>query len=479
MPRLVVCSFCVMVILCPVRAGAEDTPREVTWQTDRSITLSPRPAHVPALRYRLLPLDSERKAGNASPIYLRFAQERSEQTKKDLREKPSKWNEMPISKLPREEVRKFLDGFRYQLEQLDLGARRKTCDWNYTLDVEDIFMILLPDAQEMRQYAHLLVLKARLEIADGHFPKAARTLETGFAFAQHLAEGPFLINGLIGLAVANQLADTVIDLIERTDSPNLYWSLTALPRPLIDLRKGLEFEQRILELQFPELTNLDRPRTVEEWDAGLKRVRQGMHTLIQTLGNSWGGKIRADSPLENLLVWAQTGAIAHRYLIETVGIAEKKLDAMPQSQVLLTYMGYQFQEIRDDWFKAAYLPFPEARPMLAESEKRLKEKKPKTEPVVFAEAFLPGLAKTKLSAARLERKIAALRVLEALRLHAAIKGRLPEKLDEVKVVPVPLDPVTGKPFEYSGDGNTATLISRIPGDPVATSGLRYQITLRK
>jgi hypothetical protein len=479
MPRLLLCSLSVVVILSPMRILAEDPPKQETkWSVDRSITLSPRPAPVPALRYRLLPLAPDRKAGDAAPIYLRFAHERIDQTKRELVEKPARWNALPLDKLPRDEVRTFVTRFRSQLEQMDLAARRKTCDWNYTLDVEDVFMISLPDAQEMRLYAQLLILKARLEIAEGRYERAARTLETCASFAQQLAEGPFLINGLIGLAVANQVADALLDLVEQSDSPNLYWSLASLPRPLIDLRKGMEFEQRILDLQFPELATLDRSRSAEEWDVALVRVRRGMHQLIRTLGNSWGGKIE-DTPLQDLLAWAQTGAIARKYLVETLGMPEKKVDAMPQAQVLLTYLGQQFHEIRDDWFKAAYLPYPEARLQLAEASKSLDARTPKTEPVKFAAAFLPGLAKSHLRMAQCERKFGALRVLEALRLHTASKGSLPDKLDEVTVVPIPLDPMTGKPFQYSRDGNTATLSSQVSGDDVAASGLRYRITLRK
>ena len=43
-------------------------------------------------------------------------------------------------------------------------------------------------------------------------------------------------------------------------------------------------------------------------------------------------------------------------------------------------------------------------------------------------------------------------------MHAAAKdGSLPESLDEIKLVPIPLDPVTGKPFSYTKAGETATL----------------------
>ena len=65
-------------------------------------------------------------------------------------------------------------------------------------------------------------------------------------------------------------------------------------------------------------------------------------------------------------------------------------------------------------------------------------------------------------------------------MHAAVNGgQLPDQLDEVTIVPVPNDPVTGRSFEYQRDGQTATLISRIPGEKLETTGLRYRITIRK
>ena len=60
--------------------------------------------------------------------------------------------------------------------------------------------------------------------------------------------------------------------------------------------------------------------------------------------------------------------------------------------------------------------------------------------------------------ARIEREIAVLRVLEALRIFGARhEGKLPEQLSDITEVPVPNDPVTGEPFVYLRDGQTATL----------------------
>jgi hypothetical protein len=42
---------------------------------------------------------------------------------------------------------------------------------------------------------------------------------------------------------------------------------------------------------------------------------------------------------------------------------------------------------------------------------------------------------------------------------AAHDGKLPHSLDEVKIVPLPIDPMTGKPFEYLLKDGVATLSS--------------------
>ena len=56
----------------------------------------------------------------------------------------------------------------------------------------------------------------------------------------------------------------------------------------------------------------------------------------------------------------------------------------------------------------------------------------------------------------------ARRVVEAIRMHAAVNGKLPATLAEVSIVPVPNDPLTAQPFQYSLNGGTATSQSAPP-----------------
>ena len=65
--------------------------------------------------------------------------------------------------------------------------------------------------------------------------------------------------------------------------------------------------------------------------------------------------------------------------------------------------------------------------------------------------------------------------VEAVRLQAAANGgRMPESLEAVTIVPVPHDPVTGKPFPYSGNDSAATLIRE--GPPPSRLKVVYRIT---
>lgn len=88
-----------------------------------------------------------------------------------------------------------------------------------------------------------------------------------------------------------------------------------------------------------------------------------------------------------------------------------------------------------------------------------------------ATVLLPALARAAFAHARLARELAALRTVEAVRLHAAAHaGQPPAELAKIDLVPVPADPVTGKPFGYRIDGKTFVLES--------TEGIKARDQLR-
>jgi hypothetical protein len=93
-------------------------------------------------------------------------------------------------------------------------------------------------------------------MAEGKFDEAVRALQTGYTLGRHVAQGQTLIHALIGMAICNMMSQQLEQLIQQPRAPNLYWCLTNLPRPLIDLRATWEGEMAWIYLSYPELRDL-------------------------------------------------------------------------------------------------------------------------------------------------------------------------------------------------------------------------------
>jgi hypothetical protein len=159
-------------------------------------------------------------------------------------------------------------------------------------------------------------------------------------------------------------------------------------------------------------------------------------------------------------------------------IWQLKTDGVSDDEMLVRSIAGRYREFRDDCFKTVNFPYPSfVRFNTSENEQQQAKEKPLMR---ILAAFTPSAAAaaSKLAEARTDRRVAALRIIEALRMHAAAKaGPLPTSLDEITLVPIPLDPVTGKPFSYKKNGEVATLSA--PPPATGQPGLTYHITLKK
>jgi len=437
--------------------------------TIKVVSISGSPAPTPALGHRLIPLESELTPGDAAPIYLRLNSELSPEKLRDLREKPTAWLALPLDQFPATDARAFVDQWRPQLAQIEYGARRTTCEWNYTIaeETEHIIEISLADTQAMRTWARLVALKARVEIVEHHFQDAARTIETGLSFSRHVGNGPYLINMLVGVASAVVMLDRVDELVSQIGASNLYWSLTALPRPLIGVRKAVANAYKMCEWMLPEMTDLDQTRSSGEWTARLARFRGRM----QKLAAAYAADEKIDSTGGNLADLRER--VIHEAR-EYLKARDNKIDRLFEDQAILMFFGGKYRDLYDEVYKASYLPYPEAEQFYRLGLERLYAVK--RGPLDLFARLIASIESGHRSEAMLDRRIAALRVVEALRLHAGVSGGLPKSLADVTIVPIPGDPVTGKPFNYRVDGETATLTGLYP---IGALGLTYRITLRK
>jgi hypothetical protein len=435
------------------------------------IVLHPAPEPRPALKYQLLPNFLQRRPGNAAVLYNKVPAEESALFGDEaLWEKLEKWREAPLADLRQEEVRKTLSSYTWPVRNLDLAGRCEYCDWQTPVREQEFWTILLPEVQQLRSYSRILAPYARWQIAQGKYDEALQTLRSGYALARYAAYGPTLIHGLVGDSMADMMSKQVEQFIQQPDAPNLYWALSALPRPLVDFRPGFEAEMASVYLSFPELRDLEKKNYPPAYWQQL--LEQGIEKFVKLMDMP---PPRGFERLAFLALMLEGYPRAKRSLIER-GRPAAEVEAMPVPQVILLYTMQTYDELRDDVFKWFSVPYAEAQKGMHQAHKKLSESAATGREIIpLASVLLPAVSAAKTAETRTDRNIAALQILEALRLYAAAHdGRLPENLKDITEVPLPPDPFRGEPFFYYRAGDTAILESPQP----AYYRLRYQIQMQ-
>jgi hypothetical protein len=449
------CRALVVVFLLTVQQALSAEPAK---DADKSppvpeLVFDPAPEPVPALKHHLLVPVEERIPGNAAPIYDRIVHEHNDAWRTALGKESVRLLDLPFDEFPLAEVRKHLETFEGVFGELSGAARRSHADWQYVTEGQDPVMILLPDAQFMRGYARLLALKVRYDALTGDVDSAVIGLRDGLALGQHVAAAPFLVNQLIGAAVSESMLSQFDIYAAAPKAPNLYWALAALPRPLVSLRRGAATECLILEMKFPELARLDGSRVTPNWQRLSRDLRAWAAHLakVEEAGNlEVLARIQSPPTDEQL-------ADARAYLRDKHGRPAAEVEAMSTAEVEVRYTVALFRDMGDNWRKWFFIPYPQSIPGSKARNQELAAECRRRELIPLVSLLTPLGANLFLSEARIDRRVARAQTIEALRMHAAASGKLPAGLDEVTVVPVPLDPASGRPFLYTLEGDTATL----------------------
>ncbi len=464
-----------LAALLPAAYAGEEPSVEVV-----ELTVHPAVPPRAALEHRLLPAYRTKAYGNAASLYskaiLVLAQTESEEK---FWENVRQWLDTPLDELPRDQVREALDRCIGALEQMDIASRRTHCDWGLPFwETENLYGILLPELQGCRNLGRLTALKARLAIAEGDFDQAFASLQIGFALARHVADQSTLIGGLVGIAIGTMMADQLEALIQAPDAPNLYWSITALPTPLVDLREAIEMESVAVYLMFPQLADVKTTQyTPAQWEALFNE--EEIIAKFESLASSGALELEPaemSARKKQLRETFDRAFPAAKRDLVAWGYSQEELDRMPESQVVVLHTALRFDQLRDGMFKWFYLPYWQAEQGIQAAQKAVEESG-KTEAIGLASILLPAVGNCKGVVTRSECRVAALRAIEAIRLHtAAHGGKLPKSLDEVTEVPVPVNPFTGQPFAYRLEGDTATLEA---GGPEDSHARQYRLKLAK
>ncbi len=224
--------------------------------------------------------------------------------------------------------------------------------------------------------------------------------------------------------------------------------MSTLPTPLVNGRRAKQMESEALEAEIPEL------RTMDDTVLSNEQVSKLWNRVAEMLGTQaddpdrWLDKAR---DIASMMEWYPR---AKAYLTEQ-GCPTDEVEAWPALYVILRYQRDQLWAIRDQYFKWTYVPYAQAQDQLRETRREIVRQdgygddRTLDNPFV---RFFPAMQRVRFLEARLERDMAILRCVEAIRMYAADHdGTLPDSLDTITAVPVPLDPIDGRPFSYKVD----------------------------
>lgn len=464
--RWTCCALMALIPFAGVRS--QDKNEEVTVI---KLSVEAKAASKPALKYLLLPQLRDMQPGNAIQGYLLcFMEQNALYYNKELITDREKWLICLLSELPDN----LTDYGGSSSKNADLAARLEMCDWQLLQKIKEYgISLLLPDLQQLRSLANVLKVRSRGQIKAHMFDEAIKSQQTIFALARHLGEHPTLIGNLVGMAIATIAIGPLEELIQQPGAPNLYWALSQLPNSLVDLRKGMHGERMFINAEFKDFIDAN-----QIWDdEQVRKVREAAKKYSGLMGLSAEDNKQFETWMVERLKDEKWLTETRKWLVE-MGLTEARVKKYPPEQVLFQNLVKKYEIVRDDGEKWIHLPFWIAEPELL---KISKAKDGASEEDKIVSSLVAAFHKVRRAQARVDQRIAMLRIVEAMRLYAAANnGKLPAGLDDIKV-PLPVDPFTGKAFQYKLDGATAKLIGTPPTGEEKTAGfnIRYEVTIRK
>ena len=403
---------------------------------------------LPAMKYELTVDVTRLKKGDAASLYMQGMLMISSDREKeiddamDLHEKGQSLASGPL-------VESILRASAFDF--MEIASLKDRCDWNSPFHEMGI-KTLLPQLNHMRELANLERIKVIHLIDSNKIDEAVAGIRIEYAMARHTGSDGPLVSNLVGVGISAVGNELVADLMARPDCPNLYWPLMNLDHPGGTVREGLENERRWLIAEIPVLAKGKAGGiTADDWDTYFQQTANLMAF------NRPAGQ-RVDTPLDRLAMGMAATPAASEYYAQTRHLSADAVAKVDSRLVLATYFIEQYQIVADEMTKVLGLPLPEAIERCAKMQEHLKELGVHIDGTGVAATMIPSLSRTPITFGRSQRSIAALATIEALRAYAAgHDGKLPVKLEDVTETPVPVNPMTGKMFDYRMEDAAATV----------------------
>jgi hypothetical protein len=406
---------------------------------------------------------------------------REPQQAREQEDKIDRWLSLPLEQLAPEgdAIQRHLEPYRFTLAALQQAMRYSSCDWQLEPFVNrgnKLLPGMLEEVGKYRQLSQLLRLQFRMQLARGQTEEAWQTVQAHLRLGRDIAESPTLIRALTGISILFHAWDNVEEWLSQPDAPNLSLTFSQLPHPWPQPWPMLEGEMQFIGLARPQ------------WHEALRGVlppevaRRHLVTMYSVLYQ--------DQPLPpaileaQLLQQAAQQAPAARAELLQLGQPPKTVEEMSEAQVLVLRNWLVTRQWWDTIFQAYRLPYYQGQGRLATLLEQVQQRaQRKDDPLLSVYALAVNAACHSYRAfARIQRRMAALQTLEAIRWHAALhQGQLPERLTDISITPIPDDPYTGQPFLYRPTAEGFILEGPPPPGqkPDSVNSLKYVIIWKK
>ncbi|MEL7497283.1 MAG: hypothetical protein AAFN77_06700 [Planctomycetota bacterium] len=449
-----------------VRVSRKENKERVIIQEYR-FRVTPAKTTRPAFQYRLTVPPHQTIPGNAITHYLRSDGEGSLRRPIDYARETYgdvifKWAslETPTDDIKLDDLRAVSSSFESFVQQhLRRATFCRDSDWGLALEDlsgKETYEFLLPSVQQTRTMARILQMRNRLAVIEGRHEDSVEHLRMTYQLAHRVGDLGLLVSGLVAISETSMANQGMMHLISSKNGPNMYWALSELPQPVIDLRSAFQLEAGMALRYFDELDGIESDQlTNAEWKAKLNRTIVQWVELYEMIG------YRSSEPMKKLTPAITVGMALVSYpqakqrLIES-GLDAETVETMPVPKVILLDAKRELTAYSDEVNKAYCLPFQQYQTVDSEVQEELRASATKNLGAAMANLILPASQQVRRAQARTQAEVNALIIVESIRNHYAMTGSVPKTLDELKL-PTRENPLTGKPFGYTVNNNEAVI----------------------
>ncbi len=439
---------------------------------ENKVTLYPKAAPDPLLEYPLWPMPVNRKAANPMPRINRaiiLLSQLPDDVKREFNQNYESFADLPLDQFPIAKAKEVLAKHSAVLNEVAIAENLMALEYDLQLEqlsASELVATLLPELQEMRTLSRLLMKRAKLAMAEKRWKDVVNDCRLMFRLSEIAGQSTNLLVGrLVGFAIASVAMDTLQLAIQQPDFPSLYWSLAALPdERLFEAQSAIEYESLLLSRIFASVEDLPNEPIGEQ--AATDRLKQiAKESIGALIGVDRYGTTFAMGQVQLGLQVSAFAPAAKQMLSETEQW-KGKVNQLSDAEVVLRATELDYRRIRDRTL--AWVNLPRDYWDDYQQERQAAFALPaNTRADASLSANVIGMLQPATEAAlnaglRTEQTRNYLLTLEALRMHAAETGQLPETLEKLRPVPAWIDTLSAKPFQYERKSSTTAILTRTP-----------------